>query len=80
MTEEARCYHSELGCFVERISYDFLERTGALHMPEGSNCDMKNCIDLFMKIDDRVFEIRTYAGIAPDTKYLRRGDDWDAIP
>jgi hypothetical protein len=71
-----------LMCEYENLSYDFKSHTGALHMANGSSCDMANCIALFERIDPKVSLIRTFAGSAVATRYKRSPETggWIAYP
>ena len=71
-------FHSDLGCYVQRLEYDFVTRTGTLIMCEISCTDMGGCIDLFKRIDPKVVHIRTIAGSEPDTEYRLMYGRWHA--
>jgi len=71
-------WNDNLMCEVERMEVDYLNKTGRLWMPALQCCDMSGCIRWFHSIDDRVHKIETFSGGAPDTKYKRAGDEWQA--
>ena len=70
----------DLGCYVERIEYDFWTRRGILWMAEGNCTDMRGCITLFEAIDPEVVFITTMSGPDLDTRYDKRTGSWKAIP
>lgn len=65
---------------VVSLSYEFIDHTGRLDMPEGCCCDMNGCIRLFKRIDRAVRSIETYAGGQADTVYYLSGGLWMAAP
>lgn len=71
-------YMPRLHCYVHRVEYDFDAMVGKLWMPEGSNCDMHGCTTMFDAIDPYAERIETYAGIFPDTVYVKNGKKWEA--
>ncbi|MND46009.1 hypothetical protein D3C80_368790 [compost metagenome] len=71
-------YHAELQCYVSFLQYDFATQTGVVFMAEDSCTDMSGCTDLFQRIDPEIQVIRTFAGAAEDTAYLRVNGNWIA--
>jgi hypothetical protein len=69
-------------CRVARLEYDFVARTGCLHLPAQNCVDMTGCIALFTAIDADVRHIRTVrgrlaGGTVEDTCYRRpEGGPW----
>lgn len=59
---------------VISVCYEFCDRWGQIHMPEGCCCDMSASIKFFQGIDPQVKVIETFAGERLDTCYkLKRG-------
>jgi hypothetical protein len=75
-TDDDAPFHPKLMCSICRMSYDWLTRTGELHFPEGSRCDMTGALELFKAIDSRVRAIRTFAGAKSDAIFFKRGKEW----
>lgn len=71
-------FREDLQCDVARLSYDFDNRRGQLHMEAAHSCDMGGCIALFEKIDPNVERITTIAGEIFDTIYVKTRTGWDA--
>jgi hypothetical protein len=71
--------HPTLLCDVHRVEYDFRSKVGNLFMAPAHNCDMTGCVALFKAIDPKVKMIATFSGDRPDTLYLSRGDEWEAL-
>jgi hypothetical protein len=69
-------FDSRLVCFVERLSYDFISRTGDIHFPPDNCCDAKGVIKLFKGIDPKVSRINTFAGGIRDTYYCLQSGVW----
>jgi hypothetical protein len=67
---------NRLGCYVNRLQYDFNTRKGQLFMGPKNCCDASGCIELFKAIDPEVKEIETFEGANADTVYLLRGGEW----
>jgi hypothetical protein len=72
-----RVKHPGLGCFVEKLEYDFLKHTGALYA--FGYCDMSACIEFFEGIDPDVRLIQTFVEGEWDTRYsLDPAGEWVA--
>jgi hypothetical protein len=65
-------------CGVEKLEYDYLSKTGTLHMSDNSCTDMSGCIGLFKCIDQDVNVIHTIerSGRKRDTSYIRDNGKW----
>jgi hypothetical protein len=69
-----------LGCEVERITYDFQKHVAHVYMPEGNCTDMSRTIDFFQRLDKNVGHIHTWQANKVDTQYvLPPNSDWIAI-
>lgn len=66
----------DLMCRVQRLSYDFDAKAGALHMEEGDCCDQNGCTALFKAIDPDVKRIEAWSGRVRDIVYVRTTDGW----
>jgi hypothetical protein len=64
---------------VDHLEYDFRIKVGYLYMAPVNNCNMTGCVALFKDIDPTVKMIATFAGDRPDTLYLLRGVEWEAL-
>jgi hypothetical protein len=50
-----------------------------LDMPAAHCCDMRGAIEAAEALCPMVWRIDTYAGGAPDTTYVVRGSEWEAV-
>jgi hypothetical protein len=75
--EEERdgCWNEALMCFVRHLEYDFITRTGILHMNKYSCTDMTGCIALFVRTDPEVRHILTVEQGGTVTSRYERDDD-----
>ena len=72
-------FRDDVQCYVEKLEYDFVRRTGKLFMGENSCTDMGGCIRLFKQIDQDVRLIETIrSGPQPDTTYRLVAGKWQA--
>lgn len=74
-------FHEGLCCYVERIVYDYMTRTGRIYMGGEYSCtDMSGAIALFELLDQQVRLIETITSDGqPDTRYVRvSGKAWEA--
>lgn len=63
--------HELLKCELVSLSYDARAKLGIVVFPDGENCDMMGCIELFSTIDKNVDSIITVSGDKADTRYER---------
>lgn len=66
--EEIR-YDDRLMCAVKSLSYDFLKRSGELHVPDIDATHMPGVIDRFLAIDSEAEDIYVYQGDTLDVIY-----------
>ena len=73
-----------LQCDVIQLRYDFERARGCLILPRDNCVDMTGAIALFKRIDPRVTQIETFAGVNAsgglirDTTYRRDDNGWHA--
>lgn len=77
-------YSEELQCDVIELRYDFEYARGCLILPPDTCVDMSGAIALFERVDPRVLQIETFAGLNAsgglirDTAYRRGKSGWHA--
>ena len=71
-------FREDVQCFVDRLTYDFVDRVGVIELPDRSCTDMAGCIRLFSRIDPDVKIIQTVSGGKPDTQYRRCNREWQS--
>lgn len=69
---------ADLQTSVLAVHYDFLTRTGTLHMAPQCTTDMTGAIALFTAIDPDVQRIETIAGDHLDTAYVYTAGGWES--
>lgn len=72
-------WHTGLGCFIEAICIDCVERRATLFLRRGSCTDMQGAIALVTGIDPRVTRIYSRGGGDRDTCYEKRGETWTSF-
>jgi hypothetical protein len=70
-------HHHLLMTWVESLSYDWHQYYGRVWCR--GPVDMSGTIDLFTSIDRDVTLIDTFLDGAPDTRYRKNGDEWEAL-
>jgi hypothetical protein len=66
----------DVGCNVERITVDVLQREGSLYLPKDNVPDMVSTIACFESLDPAVQRIYVFSAGSPTFVYRRDGQDW----
>jgi hypothetical protein len=75
MFDIEKCEFVMMG-LVGEIQYSFINRVGAILMPEMSCVDMQSAIDFFKRIDPEVEVIRCFNNGIVDMTYYYDGEKW----
>lgn len=78
MAKDVQVFRQDVQCFVQKLTYDFKEKTGQLLLEDGSCTDMSGCIKLFKAIDPEVVGILTISGGRRDTGYVLVDGEWQS--
>jgi len=74
-----RLWHPAMTTAVRSITYNFETRGAIVRLPNGCCTDMSGCIASILMIDPAAREIKTFSGAAPDSSYIRHGEEWYAL-
>jgi hypothetical protein len=71
-------WNDTLKCALDNVDIED-ENTVTFYLPEGQCVDMTGAIKIATMLSSRVKTINTYSGKEADTRYVRKGKEWQAL-